>query len=186
MSRSQIADDISREIKMIDVINKYTDFEIRKSRIPCPFHNGEDYNLSFNDDVFRCFVCDTSGNIFSFIMKLFGLDFFQAVQKIRYDFNLNLPNYETKNSMRYRIQAAEAEKKRREEVRKSEEEKRKKTYEHERIGTIWALYDFIISNYKPLTTNEELDPFFVSALQNIKYYEYLLGLSEAKRGAKVG
>jgi len=57
----------------------------------CPFHNDSKPSLSIRERVFHCFGCGWEGDIFAFVMKRFGLDFPQAVEKIVKDFSLALP-----------------------------------------------------------------------------------------------
>lgn len=167
---------------MNDIIQRYTDKQPRKSRIPCPFHDGKDYNFSFNDQVFQCFVCERKGNIFRFVMDMFNLDFQQAVQKLQYDFNIGMPS----NDLRAKRRARAADQDRLRERRKQEKAAEETIRQHERLEMIWACYDKILRAHAPKTPEEELHPHYIEALHNIKYYEYLLGLEEAKRGASVG
>jgi len=63
----------------------------RMKRIPCPIHNGTDYNLSYTDEVWHCFVCGEGGDVIKFVEDLFHLTFSGAVRKLSEDFALGLP-----------------------------------------------------------------------------------------------
>lgn len=180
MKQNHYVDEVLNRLTMRDIIMQYTDKQPKKNRIPCPFHNGKDYNLSFNDQVFQCFVCGQKGNIFHFVANMFNLSFQQAVQKLQYDFNIGKPE----NDLRSRHKARAAEQDRLREIRKKEYLARAAIQEYERLETIWACYDQILQNYVPKTPEEEMHPHYIEALHNIKYYEYLLLLEEANRGAK--
>lgn len=182
MIQNRYADEISGRLTMTDIILRYTDRQPRKGRIPCPFHDGKDYNLSFNDQVFQCFVCERKGNIFRFVMDLFNLDFLQAVQKLQYDFNIGTPP----NDLRAKRKARAADQDRLRERRRQEREAEEAARYHGRLELIWACYDEILRKYAPKSPDEELHPHYIEALHNIKYYEYLLGLEETKRGAAIG
>lgn len=78
---------------MGDVIGMYApDPPPRRNRIPCPIHNGRDYNFSFTDSGYKCFVCNESGDVIKFVQVIFGLrDRTDAMQRINRDFRLDLP-----------------------------------------------------------------------------------------------
>jgi DNA primase len=54
----------------------------RTFRGPCPLHGGEGPNFSVDPErgIFKCFVCGEGGDVFSFPMKLHGLEFIEAVK----------------------------------------------------------------------------------------------------------
>jgi len=53
-------------------------------RGPCPFHGGTNRNFSVvpRKQMYHCFVCHESGDIFTFYQKRFGLDWPSAVREI--------------------------------------------------------------------------------------------------------
>jgi DNA primase len=53
-------------------------------RGPCPFHGGTNRNFSVvpRKQMYHCFVCHESGDVFTFWMKRFGLDYPAAVREI--------------------------------------------------------------------------------------------------------
>lgn len=53
-------------------------------RGPCPFHGGTNRNFSVvpKKQLYHCFVCHESGDVFTFFMKRFGLDYPTAVREI--------------------------------------------------------------------------------------------------------
>jgi DNA primase len=53
-------------------------------RGPCPFHGGKSRNFSVvpRKQMYHCFVCHESGDVFTFWMKRFGLDYPTAVREI--------------------------------------------------------------------------------------------------------
>lgn len=177
MHRTYYADDITQSVTMPDVIRKYTSYQPKKNRIPCPLHNGKDYNFSFNDKVFFCFVCGEKGNIFSFVMKMFGLNYPQALQKIQYDFGLEVQtgvqSLRQKRQAKYQlINKVKTEK-------AKETASQKKVEEVEHLQRIWDCYKLCLDVYKPTSPNEELHPHYIEALHNINYYEYLLRMAES-------
>ena len=121
-SWDDIADSIKQTITMDDVVGMYApDPPPRSRRIPCPIHNGKDYNLAYNNHNFHCYVCNEGGDVISFVRGVCGLkDRKEAMTKINDDFHMNLPinqRISTEESIvlqerRRKVQEREAEAKR--------------------------------------------------------------------------
>ncbi|UCC74520.1 MAG: DNA primase [Gemmatimonadota bacterium] len=83
-----VADELLEEIRaradITQLVGEYV--QLRRSgrtyRGPCPLHGGEGPNFSVDPErgIFKCFVCGEGGDVFSFPMKLLGLDFIEAVK----------------------------------------------------------------------------------------------------------
>ncbi|WP_341515743.1 DNA primase [Mesomycoplasma ovipneumoniae] len=58
----------------------------------CPFHEDTNPSLSvsISKQIFKCFSCQKGGNIVSFVMFWKNLNFFQAVEYLNKEYNLNL------------------------------------------------------------------------------------------------
>ncbi|MHA0296903.1 DNA primase [Mesomycoplasma ovipneumoniae] len=58
----------------------------------CPFHEDKNPSLSvsISKQIFKCFSCQKGGNIVSFVMFWKNLNFFQAVEYLNKEYNLNL------------------------------------------------------------------------------------------------
>lgn len=50
----------------------------------CPFHDDHDPSMSISEDkqIFKCFVCGTGGNVFSFVQKYEQISFVESVYKV--------------------------------------------------------------------------------------------------------
>ncbi len=59
----------------------------------CPFHNEKSPSFSVSPDkqIFHCFGCGAGGNVISFIMKIEGINFIEAVQLLAERANIALP-----------------------------------------------------------------------------------------------
>ncbi len=59
----------------------------------CPFHDDHDPSLSISPDkqIFKCFVCGESGNVFTFVQKYCHLSYFEAVREVAKLVNYDLP-----------------------------------------------------------------------------------------------
>ncbi|MDQ3389348.1 MAG: DNA primase, partial [Gemmatimonadota bacterium] len=85
-----IPDSVVEEVRLrgdlMEMVSEHT--RLRRSgktfRGPCPLHGGEGPNFSVDPqkNIFKCFVCGESGDIFSFPMKHLGLDFLEAVRYV--------------------------------------------------------------------------------------------------------
>ena len=71
-SSEDVVQVIHDTVSIEDVIMLYRpDIQIRHGRCPCPIHNGKDYNMSFNKDYYKCFVCGEGGDVISLVQNMF-------------------------------------------------------------------------------------------------------------------
>lgn len=84
-NRIVLSDVIGRRIK---VINKG---KIKQAL--CPFHNEKtpSFNIDDQKGYYHCFGCNESGDVISFLQKLDGYSFKEAVEKLAEDYNISLP-----------------------------------------------------------------------------------------------
>lgn len=169
-----ITESIKGRVTMRDAIDLYAPSPApRHDRIPCPIHNGKDYNLHFTDKVYHCFVCNDGGDIINFIQHIFGLDFIDAIEKLNTDFNLQLPiagKLTARQKHDMQMQAAKAVLKRRHE--KAEQ----KAYD-DKYNELWDEYARLDCNrmdYAPKNPNEEFNPLYIEAIMKIDYQKYLI------------
>lgn len=76
-----------------NIIADYTDVKVNKqNRCACPLHAGKDNNFMIYKETnsFYCFVCGAGGDVIKFVALLFGLSYFEAMQKIDSDYHLNV------------------------------------------------------------------------------------------------
>lgn len=97
---------------IVDVISDYLDLKQRGRNYVavCPFHDDHSPSLvvSRERQMFTCFTCKTSGNVFSFVMKYENVSFPEAVQtvakKIGYTLKGDFSNFkESKYKKEYEI-----------------------------------------------------------------------------------
>ena len=63
----------------------------RNHRCPCPIHNGTDYNFSYTEHGYKCFVCGASGDVVALVKEVCELSTrADALKQISKDFNLGL------------------------------------------------------------------------------------------------
>ena len=75
--------ELKNRINIVDFINQYVSLKKAGSNFSglCPFHNEKtpSFMVSENRQSFHCFGCNESGDIFSFIMKIEHMSFYEAV-----------------------------------------------------------------------------------------------------------
>ena len=92
VSWDDIAQTIHNSVSMEDAVGMYVpQYQPRHHRIPCPIHNGRDYNLSYTDHGYKCFVCGASGDVIGFVKEVCELATRpDAMKRISTDFNLGI------------------------------------------------------------------------------------------------
>lgn len=94
------ADEIKRLVSVEQVLSVYG-IEYTGRRIPCPIHSGTDKNFSVQGDMWHCFVCNATGDIFALVQHLSNYDFKQAKDFIcdRFGLKGDRPNKEYKKKL---------------------------------------------------------------------------------------
>ena len=127
----------------------------------CPFHSDRNPSMKV-DDRFHCFGCGEDGDVIDFTAKLFGVDLKEAAQRIANDFGIGYDNSSVppKPSINQKLKAVQ-----------------EKQDEQQCFNTLCDYHKLLIqykSEYAPKSESEELHPYFVEALQNMSYVDYLL------------
>ena len=83
---------------IVDVISQYVHLK-RSGRNffgLCPFHNEKSPSFSVSPDkqIFHCFGCGVGGNVFTFLSRIEGINFVEAVQTLAERANIQLPTFE--------------------------------------------------------------------------------------------
>jgi len=143
-----IVSEITERITMQDVFSLYGFTTDKKGNICCPFHNEKQPSLGpySGGKRWHCFGCAEGGSVIDFVMKLYSLNFKQAITKIDYDFNLGLAGRTLSYSERQRIRREEAARKKR-----NEEAKRiaaEKDAFYQKALDEWVKNDEITRRYK--------------------------------------
>ena len=91
----EIIEEVRQSNDIIDVISQYVHLK-RSGRNYfglCPFHNEKSPSFSVSPDkqIFHCFGCGVGGNVFTFLMKIEGINFIEAVQMLAEKSQIQLP-----------------------------------------------------------------------------------------------
>ena len=105
-----IIDEVRQANDIVDIISQYVHLK-RSGRNYfglCPFHNEKSPSFSVSPDkqIFKCFGCGAGGNVFSFLTKIEGINFIEAVQMLAERSNMQLPTTENnENSAKEELKA---------------------------------------------------------------------------------
>ena len=94
----EIIDEVRQTNDIVDIISQYVHLK-RSGRNffgLCPFHNEKSPSFSVSPDkqIFHCFGCGVGGNVFTFLTKIEGISFIEAVQTLAERSNIQLPTFE--------------------------------------------------------------------------------------------
>ena len=85
---------IQRKVNIVDVISGYLPIEQRGKNYfaICPFHDDHNPSMSISPEkqIYTCFVCGASGNVFNFVMNYEKISFVEAVAKVASTAGINL------------------------------------------------------------------------------------------------
>ena len=84
---SNLAKEIKARADIVDVISHYLTSVQKKGRryvAMCPFHDDHDPSMQIDKEkqMFRCYVCDSGGDVFSFVQKYEKCSFVEAIRKV--------------------------------------------------------------------------------------------------------
>jgi DNA primase len=169
---------IKDRLTMCEVLERYGYETNKKGFVCCMFHNEKTPSMKIFDKDYHCFGCGEHGDVITFVQKLFGLSFPDALKKIDIDFNLNLYGEHTFEDLRkshYRQKQIQAERERK------EREKQQADVEYWAVFDKWKRLDDNRQKFAPKSPDEELHPLFVETLQKLEYQIYLLDCLETRR-----
>ena len=96
MIAPEIIEQIRDAADVVAVIGEHVELKRTGSdfRGPCPFHGGSHRNFSVvpRKQMYHCFVCHESGDVFTFFMKRFGMDYPTAVREIAAKVGIAVPD----------------------------------------------------------------------------------------------
>ncbi len=86
--------EIRTSVDIVDVISSYMPLQHKGSNYwgVCPFHSDTNPSLCVSPDkqIYTCFVCHKTGNVFNFIMDYEHVSFMEAVSKVASKSNINV------------------------------------------------------------------------------------------------
>lgn len=106
----EIVEEVRQNNDIVSVISQYVHLS-RKGRNYfglCPFHNEKSPSFSVSPDrqIFHCFGCGVGGNVYTFLMKIEGITFKEAIETLAEKANIQLPVLENgQDSIREELKA---------------------------------------------------------------------------------
>lgn len=86
--------DIKIKVNIVDVISEYLPVEQKGKNYfaICPFHDDHNPSMSISPEkqIYTCFVCGASGNVFNFVANYEKVSFVSAVKKVAQKAGINL------------------------------------------------------------------------------------------------
>ncbi len=115
MVSGEFRDDITARIKeesdIVQVINECVDLKKSGTRFLglCPFHGEKtpSFSVHSGQQFFHCFGCGESGDVFTFVMKYYGLDFPDAIKLLAGKYHIELPERRRSQEEQLRAQKKE-------------------------------------------------------------------------------
>ena len=174
------AQTITESIGVREAFARYGFDVDRKGNICCPFHNEKNPSLGTyaGGKRWKCFGCGEGGSVIDFVMKLFGLEFTQAIAKINYDFSLSLPIGQKLSVREQReLKKRETERKRLAEIQ--QEEKARNEAEYQSVMDMWVISDETIRLFNRFSKCAfDYPPEYWKAILYRKTADYLLDCME--------
>lgn len=96
---SNIIDTIKARADIVEVIGEYIPLTKRGQNFIglCPFHNDTTPSLTVNSakGIYKCFACDASGDIITFLQDYLKVTFLEAVQMLAEKYGIEIPHDES-------------------------------------------------------------------------------------------
>ncbi len=171
---------IKERLTMREVLERYDFSADKKGFVCCMFHNEKTPSMRIYEKDYHCFGCHEHGDLITFVQKIFGLSFQEALLKIDTDFGLNIyGDHSFEDLRRSHYQQRALQEKREREKR----EKKKAEDEYWAAFDEWKRLDDNRRIYKPKSPDEEPHPLFWDSLQKLDYQKYVLDYLDERRMA---
>ena len=83
---NEVINEIRNKTDIVDIVSKYINLtKTGKNYIGvCPFHDDHSPSMSVSPEkqIFTCFSCGATGNVFKFVMDYENISFVEAIKKI--------------------------------------------------------------------------------------------------------
>lgn len=94
MITNEVINEIRNKVNIVDIISNYVPLTKKGKNYfgLCPFHDDHSpsMSVSFEKQIYTCFVCHATGNVFSFVSEYEHIGFYDAVRLIGSKLGYNL------------------------------------------------------------------------------------------------
>lgn len=102
-----VIENLRQNLDIIDVISPFVKLKKNGNNYVglCPFHNEKSPSFSISRDkqLYHCFGCGASGNVYTFIMEYERLTFYESIEYLARTINFQLPTEDNKNYNNYEL-----------------------------------------------------------------------------------
>ena len=92
-----IINDVRAKADIVSIIGQYIPLTKKGKNYVglCPFHDDHNPSLSISSDkqIYKCFVCQAGGNVFTFVSEFEKIPFVDAVIQVAKEVNVDLSDY---------------------------------------------------------------------------------------------
>lgn len=164
---------IYSSVNMYDITARYGLKLNRRNAACCPFHREKTASFKIYKDgkKYHCFGCGADGDVISFVMQYFNINFRQAMSRIGSDFNLPLRGMRKPTVPERRKMAAERAK-RLQEDKQYTEQLNALWGEYERVCDEYINMDIQRKKYMPVRTLDDVSPMYREAVYKLPYLRY--------------
>lgn len=170
---SGLAETIRSTVSMSDVCTKYGYIPNSAGYIRCPIHNEKTPSLKIypGDGGWHCFGCGEGGNHITFVMRIFDIDFRQALIRIANDFGIRPADTDDGQLSAMR--------RKRDEERRADERRRR---EYDRRCREYFNLRCVLAEKAPKPGDDQMDPEYAAALRQLPYLDHWFDTNSYKRG----
>ncbi len=91
----EITEKIRNEADIVEIIGEYVNLRKRGSNFLglCPFHHEKtpSFTVSADKGIYKCFGCQKSGNVFTFLQEYHSITFVESVEQLANKMNISIP-----------------------------------------------------------------------------------------------
>ena len=99
---NEIINEIRNKVDIVEIISNYVPLTSRGKNYfgVCPFHDDHSPSMSVSKEkqIYTCFSCGATGNVFTFVSEYENISFYEAVKLIGTKIGYNLGNIKTKQN----------------------------------------------------------------------------------------
>lgn len=180
---TDFSDIIKSTVSMRAVCDRYGIPVNRMNKAPCPFHSDRKPSMHVYPGRrgWFCYVCGEGGSVIDFTMKLFGLDFIDAVKKMNDDFCIGL-DIDKHLSNQQKAEAARLAADRRRKRQMRENRLKQLCTAYDAAMDYYAALDIIVQQDAPQGPYDDISPQYAFALKHIdSAWERVQDAAEALR-----